>query len=175
MFNIKLPILHPATWCFDLSDNSFCPVANCGPILCGMWAVWTAHNGRRHGETKMNLIQTCRWARELSSDLIVSNESLTGKDNTQIMKWKPSPAGFVKINVDATFKAESQQGATGVVIRDENGHVLAAKCKWYDSIPSILTAEAYAARDWAVLMNLLNRPKVMLETDSIELQSLWRR
>jgi hypothetical protein len=80
----------------------------------------------------------------------------------------------VKINVDAAFKAEIQQGATGVVIRDENGHVLAAKCKWYDSIPNILTDEAYAARDGAVLMNLLNRPKVMLETDSLELQSLWR-
>ena len=90
------------------------------------------------------------------------------------MKWKPPPAGFVKINVDAAFKAESQQGATGVVIRDENGHVLVAKCKWYDSIPNILTVEAYAARDGAVLMNLLNRPKVMLETDSLELQSLWR-
>jgi hypothetical protein len=52
-----------------------------------MWAVWTAHNGRRHEETKMNLIQACRLARELSSDLIVSGESLTGKkDNTQIMK-----------------------------------------------------------------------------------------
>ena len=80
----------------------------------------------------------------------------------------------MKINVDAAFKAESQQGATGVVIRDENGHVLVAKCKWYDSIPNILTVEAYAARDGAVLMNLLNRPKVMLETDSLELQSLWR-
>ena len=81
------------------------------------------------------------------------------------MKWKPPPAGFVKINVDAAFKVESQQGATGVVIRDENGHVLVAKCKWYDSIPNILTVEAYAARDGAVLMNLLNRPKVMLETE----------
>jgi len=48
------------------------------------------------------------------------------KDNTQIMKWKPHPAGFVKINVDGAFKMESRQGATGVVIRDEHGHVLAA-------------------------------------------------
>jgi hypothetical protein len=80
----------------------------------------------------------------------------------------------VKVNVDAAFKAESQRGATGVVIRDENGHVLAAKCKCYVLIPNILTAEAYVARDGSVLMNLLNRPKVMLETDSLELQSLWR-
>jgi hypothetical protein len=121
----------------------------------------------------MNQIQTYRWARELSSDLIISGESLTGKkDNTQIMKWKPPPAGSVKINVDAAFKVESQQGATGVVIREENGHVLAAKRKWYDSIPNILTVEADAACVGAVLMNLLNRPKVMLETDSLELQSL---
>jgi hypothetical protein len=68
----------------------------------------------------MNLIQACKWARELSSDLIVSSESMSGKkDNVQIINWKPPPVGFVKINVDAAFKMESQQGATGVVIRDE--------------------------------------------------------
>ena len=70
------------------------------------------HNGRRHGETKINLIQVCRWVRELSSDLIISSESMTrNKDNTQIMKWKPHPADFVKINVDGAFKMESRQGA----------------------------------------------------------------
>jgi len=96
------------------------------------------------------------------------------KDNAQIMNWKPPPTGFVKNNVDTTSKVESQQGATGVVIRDENGEVLAAKCKWYDSTPNILTVEAYAAHDGAVLMNLLNQLKVMMETDSLEMQSLWR-
>jgi len=120
----------------------------------------------------MNLIQACRWAKEFSSDLIVSSESMSEKDNAQIMNWKLPPARFVKINVDTTFKAESQQIATGVVIRDENGQVLAAKCKWYGSIPNILSVEAYAATDGAVLMDLLNRPKVMMETDSLGMQSL---
>jgi len=150
-----------------------CPAPNRGPILCGMWADWAAHNERRHGETKMNLIQACRWVKELSSDLIVSSESMSEKkDNAQIMNWKLPPARFVKINVDTTFKAESQQVATGVIIRDENGQVLAAKCKWYGSIPNILSVEAYAATDGAVLMDLLNRPKVMMETDSLGMQSL---
>ncbi|CAD6247955.1 unnamed protein product [Miscanthus lutarioriparius] len=115
----------------------------------------------------MNLIQACRWVKELSSDLIVSSESMSEKkDNAQIMNWKLPPARFVKINVDTTFKAESQQVATGVIIRDENGQVLAAKCKWYGSIPNIPSVEAYAARDGAVLMDLLNRPKKCVLQDA---------
>jgi hypothetical protein len=69
-------------------------------------------------------------------------------------------------NVDAAFNAEKQQGATGVVIRDENSQVVAAKCKWYSSVPDALTAEAFAVRDGAALVNNLHWPKVVLETDS---------
>jgi hypothetical protein len=90
------------------------------------------------------------------------------------MNWKPPPAGFVKANVDAAFNAEKQQGATGVVIWDENSQVVAAKCKWYGSVPDALTVEAFAVRDGAALVNNLHWPKVVLETDSLELQSLWR-
>jgi hypothetical protein len=133
------------------------------------------HNGRRHGEIKMSLLQACRWARETAADLIFSAHSFSGKkDKPQIMNWKPPPAGFVKANVDVAFNAEKQQGATGVVIRDENSQVIAAKCKWYNSVPDALTAEAFAVRDGAALVNNLHWPKVVLETDSLELQSLWR-
>jgi hypothetical protein len=65
------------------------------------------------------------------------------KDKPQIMNWKPPPAGFVKANVDAAFNAEKQQGAIGVVIWDENRQVVAAKCKWYSSVPDVLTANAF--------------------------------
>jgi hypothetical protein len=52
LYNIKLPKLHPATWCFDLLDNSVYPATYQCPILCGMWVIWTMHNGRHHGEIK---------------------------------------------------------------------------------------------------------------------------
>lgn len=41
-------------------------------------------------------------------------------------KWHPPAPGAVKLNVDAAFKATDNQGATGVVIRDENGSLIAA-------------------------------------------------
>ena len=34
--------------------------------------------------------------------------------------------------------------ATGVVIRGEQGQVIAAACKWYDYVPDSITAEAFA-------------------------------
>lgn len=85
----------------------------------------------------MNLLQACRWAKEIAYDLIASGEHISGKeffkkkhisgkDNPQVMNWSSPPSGVVKVNVDAAFHEERQQGAVG---RDGKGDVIAAKCK----------------------------------------------
>ncbi|KAJ1255473.1 hypothetical protein BS78_K206600 [Paspalum vaginatum] len=105
-----------------------------------MWVVWTAHNERCHGKENVNLLQACRWAKEIAYDLIASVEYISGKkDNPQVMKWNSPPPGVVKINVDAAFHDGRQQGAIGVIIRGGKDEVIIAKCKWYASVPNILT------------------------------------
>ena len=56
--------------------------------------------------------------------------------------WCPPPDGVIKVNFDAAFKIETYQGASGVVLRNAQGQVIAAKCKQHGSIPDALTAEA---------------------------------
>lgn len=95
-----------------------------GPILCGMWAIWNARNKRNHGETSMSITQACRWARDMASDLIQTS----------------GPC------------AKGKQGATAVMIRDDMGQVIAIRCKWYNDISIVLSAEALACWDGAELM-----------------------
>lgn len=101
----------------------------------------------------------------MSLDLLqASNSEAKGKGNK---------AGIVKINVDASFNSEAQDGATGVVIRHDKGKVIAIRNKWYNSLPNVITTEALACRDGVDLMLTLNLDKVIIEKDSQELVNLW--
>jgi hypothetical protein len=66
------------------------------------------------------------------------------------------------------------EGKSGVVIKDNNGKVLATSSAWHDFIPDVLTAEAYASRDGAKLMRRMNISQAIMESDSPELVSLWK-
>jgi hypothetical protein len=60
-----------------------------------------------------------------------------------------------------------------VVLHNAQGQFVAAQCKWHESIPDALPAEAYACRDAALLIRNLELTKVIVETDRQELVSLW--
>lgn len=43
--------------------------------------------------------------------------------------WKKAPNKIIKINVDASTNQSMNKGATGIIARDENGVVLAARAQ----------------------------------------------
>jgi hypothetical protein len=58
--------------------------------------------------------------------------------------WSKPPPGYVKINRDGGFEAESMFGATDVVIRDENRVFIKAMVRALPSVASALVVEAEA-------------------------------
>lgn len=54
---IKLLYLHPITWAKDLLDEQFCDKKDACIILCGMWALWSSRNARRHGKPPVSTKQ----------------------------------------------------------------------------------------------------------------------
>jgi ribonuclease HI len=63
------------------------------------------------------------------------------------VKWKASKVGWFKVNTDAAFDVASGTGSVGVVIRDEQGLVIAGGARWFDHVLDALTAEAMAAKE----------------------------
>jgi hypothetical protein len=140
MYGIKLPLLHPSTWSQDLLDAAFCSQEKSDLILCAMWALWTARNRRKQGETSISIYQACRWASEMATDLIDSNppSAYTLKMQMKKVRWCPPPEGVIKVNFDAAFKTETYQSASRVVLRNEQGQFVAAKCKQHESMLLLL-------------------------------------
>ena len=60
-----------------------------------------------------------------------------------------------------------------MVLRNEQGQFIAAKCKQHELIPDALTIEAYAYHDAVLLIKDLRLTKVIIETDCQELVALW--
>jgi hypothetical protein len=83
----------------------------------------------------------------------------TSQASRTVVQWQKPEAGTVKINTDGSFQVESLVGATGAVIRDDNGAFLKAMVRQIPADGSSLMTEP----QW----------KVILETDSLELVNLW--
>jgi hypothetical protein len=80
----------------------------------------------------MKITQACRWVHDTVADLLASSK-LYSRVKTQIKAhWQQPEEGFHKVNVDVAYNANSMEGKSGVVIRDNNGMKLAISNRWHD-------------------------------------------
>jgi len=86
--------------------------------------------------------------------------------------WKMPEQGWVKVNTDAAFDSDNYTGSAGVIIRDQNGSVLAAATRWLDNVPDVLTADALAAKEGLELATECGYDKVILEVDCSGLKTI---
>lgn len=62
-------------------------------------------------------------------------------------QWSPPPAGWHKVNVDGCFRVATADGASGVVIMNDQGEFVRAEARWYTNVSDALVAERHASRD----------------------------
>ena len=126
-------------------------------------------NTRRHGKVKWNASATVKHVVAMIEDLLCLDPTNERKPERRRSQWqKPEPV-WCKVNTDASFQAATSLGTGGVVIRDEDGRLLAASVKSYNHIPDALTAEAMAARDGLIFARMQGCVKVHLELDNLNL------
>jgi ribonuclease HI len=89
-------------------------------------------------------------------------------------RWQKPPTGFLKVNKDGAFSAETKTDATGAIIRREDGSFLTAMAQRLPSVTSALMAEAEACRHRLRLLPRMPQQRVILETGSQEFVTLWR-
>ncbi|KAF8701881.1 hypothetical protein HU200_033208 [Digitaria exilis] len=88
--------------------------------------------------------------------------------------WKKPEPGRYKVNTDAAFQESSSIAATGAVLRDEDGCLIAAAAKRYMHLSDVLTAEAIAARDGLILAITRGCQRITLDVDNLALFNLMQ-
>lgn len=121
----------------------------------------------------MQTRQAVFWARDTVFDLNqVANGSNGPKQHTVPAAWSPPLNQWFKCNSDGAFDANNNHGASGMVLRDDQGSFVAAKTIWYPHVLHALHLEALACRDGLELAHHVGVQKIILETDSKQLVDL---
>jgi hypothetical protein len=80
----------------------------------------------------------------------------------------------MKANIDAAFHALSSFGASGCVVRDNNGEIMAVKARWHEHVPDVLTYGSTGSKGWLLLALALDYRRMTLEVDNISLVNLLK-
>jgi hypothetical protein len=91
-------------------------------ILCGAWEVWTERNAILHGDGERSILQSVRWATEITIDLRRTGKEKKFQPAKKLVLWRPPELDTIKINVDAGFRSDFMDGTNGVVICDHSGN-----------------------------------------------------
>ncbi|KAK3151155.1 hypothetical protein QOZ80_3AG0242440 [Eleusine coracana subsp. coracana] len=71
-------------------------------------------------------------------------------------------------NIDVAFDADSETGATGVVIRDSGGGFIAGRALFLEHVLDAPMAEAYALREGLFLAQLIGSNRFIIQSDCAE-------
>ena len=88
----------------------------------------------------------------------------------QAQVWEPPPANLLKINCDGAFREDTNSGGWGIVIRNENGEVLAVGAGHLQNMGDALQAEAHAALNAIWCASEMGCRRIILETDALNLK-----
>ena len=106
------------------------------------WPMWTNRNEVRHGGTKKMGEALVKWSAQYLAEYRSANSTLEPIPRSQIVRWSPPPSTRYKINLDgAVFKAQKSIGI-GVLIRDEQGRVVAVLSQKLNAPLGALEVEA---------------------------------
>jgi len=117
-----------------------------------MWSLWMARNQRRHGDSGVPMRKAIVWARDTTYDLWQLLHPAKSEEVQRARQhWQRPQPGWIKCNVNASFRVEDRWGVTGVVLHDHNGRCIAGRAKWYDSCLNVLDTKALACHDGVLL------------------------
>ncbi|GJN26235.1 hypothetical protein PR202_gb14153 [Eleusine coracana subsp. coracana] len=133
----------------------------------------SGRNTRNHGAKSWDSKAAAAHVAKMLEDMTC----MEWKDEVRVThreRWKPPDHGWIKVNTDGAFNPATSSGAFGVLIRDEEGQLIAAESRWLEHLPDALTAEAIAARDDMSIAVAKGFDRIIREVDCLPLANVIR-
>lgn len=108
---------------------------------------------------------------------MITYDLSTGKSHeilkvVHVAKWRPPPPGWVKLNVDGSWKEDGRAGA-GMVLRDNLGNILYSSCRVLFCCRDALKAEIGACmEDLSLAIQRTDLP-IQIELDSLSAVNIF--
>ncbi|RYR54234.1 hypothetical protein Ahy_A06g029501 [Arachis hypogaea] len=139
-----------------------------------MWEIWKTRNNKLFQKQDVNPRWTIYKAAALEATYWkLAEKQQTQKieakrNNTNLVKWRPPSANWLKANVDAAFRKETGTGAIAVVIRDYKGKIILGFTGKIQAKSSTV-AEAQAIKQALIIVNNLQMGRTLVESDNLKL------
>nr|XP_051210869.1 uncharacterized protein LOC127328299 [Lolium perenne] len=85
------------------------------------------------------------------------------------LRWSKPVPRQIKVNVDGSFLHDDHTGVVGAILRDHDGHFIAASTMYIPNLASVAVGEAMALREGLSLAHHIGCNNVIAESDSLEI------
>lgn len=166
-----LPRQHPAgdltDWIMDVAftHNS----QQLDMLLTCLWTIWKERDNILWNQGTFNPLFMATWATNHLAEYKKLHPLKLVNKKRVLTHWKSPPSGRLKVNVDGHFRINEALGGSGVVVRDEHGHCVAALARQLPYATSALYVHMEACR--AGLITAINHgwSDIEMETNCIQL------
>ncbi|XP_030923046.1 uncharacterized protein LOC115949925 [Quercus lobata] len=130
------------------------------------WAVWNRRNQVRLKETTCPLEQIHALSKDRKNEFQLLHQTVGTPQHRNHVRWKPPDQGLYKVNYDGAIFAQQARAGIGVVIRNEDGAVMASMAQQLPLLTTVAQVEALAARRAMEFALDLGITRVIMERDS---------
>ena len=153
--------------------------AKCSQLVMIAWTLWCNRNEIYHGGEAKNGLEEAQYVacylQEYWSAIEKHDSTATDlvqhfgntQETSQYSAWTCPPLGLSKINVDGALFPSKKLASIGVVIRDQQGRLLAALCRKIRAKLGVINIEAKAYEAGVLLARHLGLKNGVLEGDSL--------
>ena len=136
-------------------------------LVVVMWCQWWPQRNKvREGEKPMDHSQfACRAA--CSMEEFQGCFSKNAKPHATLQRWLPPPVDVLKLNVDGAHTPGARSGAWGVIVRDCDGVVVAARAGRSDHVADAFGAELTAVHKALDVAAEIGAVRIIVETDAL--------
>ncbi|XP_040948611.1 uncharacterized protein [Gossypium hirsutum] len=138
IFNSHMDTWSWLTWVFSQGTNE-----QCRNFCCGLWSIWTNRNKLLYENRSNASWDISKQIQSYILELEGSRERVL-IEGTSARSRQSSQRGKNAIFFDAAFDLKNSRSASGLVVCNEEGKIVAAKSTLHEDIASPFTAEAVA-------------------------------
>lgn len=144
-------------------------------IIVMWWQWWTQRNKVRDGEKPLDAkLFTFRVACT-AAEYQESFYKATTSRPCSTSRWTTPPPDFLKFNVDGAYTPGNQHGAWGVVVRNSEGTLVAARAGRVEYVADAFGTELCAVEKAIDLAAELGVVRLMIETDALLVEQALNR
>ncbi|XP_031127549.1 uncharacterized protein LOC116029641 [Ipomoea triloba] len=155
-----------STMSTSLSNTQACTLY----IVC--WKIWDLRNSILWNNQSLNAARfTVQSAQNYLNDWLEANKAGQFGDELAVAeepKWSKPQLGLLKLNVDAAIDKPHSKMGFGCVLRNDQGHFVAARGSQWSGAYNSREAEAVAIRESLSWVKSHDFDNIIIETDSLQ-------